>query len=81
MPVWLLVLFNLFFDASLIWALVKGRIGYSPFPFRGPRWVDRRENPYFFWFFTAVLTLICILAALRLAEAALPGFKPPAFLA
>lgn len=80
MPIWFLVMINLLVDLTLVVALVTGRLSNRPWPGLGPKWVDRRENPYFYWFFMAVLTVICVIMAMRLAEAALPGFKAPAFL-
>jgi hypothetical protein len=79
MPVGL-VLLNLIFDLWLVVVLATGRMPYSGWPLRGPKSIDRRENPYFYWFFTALLLAICFYLTGRLAQETIPGFLMPAFL-
>jgi hypothetical protein len=77
MPVWLLSLPVLYFWFSFIQALVTGRVPAAVLLFK-ITYADRRENPYFYWFFTGMLGVICLIATGWLAEAAVPGLKMPA---
>ena len=77
---WITILGNVFFDSALVCALVTGRMPYKPWFWERRRWIDRRENPYFYWFFTALLAFACGYGALTLAEQTIPGFHAPAFL-
>lgn len=77
MPNWITILSNLVMDMLLASTLMTGRI--VPWG-RGPSRVARRENPYFYWFFTAILAFVCVHFGLILAEQTFPGFHPPALL-
>ncbi len=74
---WITILSNVVVDLFLVLALATGRI--VPWG-KGPRRVARRENPYFYWFFIALIAFMSVSAALTLAEQTIPGFHAPAFL-
>jgi hypothetical protein len=79
MSIWFVVLPGVFFYLGLIVALLTGRVPVVVM-FTKLHYATRRENPYFYWFFTALLLAICLYLTGRLAEETIPGFVMPAFL-
>lgn len=72
MPVWALVMLNLFFGGMWLHALVTGRIAPSTIA-RSDQYATRQDTPFFYWAFMLLLTAVFAMPASSLLHRLIPS--------